>query len=480
MIWVVSGSSSPASSQGSSAPSYEELAALVVAQAAQVAALTARVAELERRLGLNSRNSSKPPSSDGLAKPPPKSLRKGSGRRPGKQRGAPGSTLRQVPDPDEVVEHRPDRCRGCAADLGDAVGVGVGVRQVFDVPPGRLRVVEHRLRSCRCRGCGVVTTASAPAGVTAPVQYGPGIAAVVVYLTVRQHLPVARAAELCAELLAAPVSTGWITTQLARASAALTGFEEAVKDTIRAAPVAHFDETGARINGGLDWIHIAGTATATWYQRHDKRGREAIDDIAVLPGYTGIAVHDAWGPYFSYLTVDHALCNAHLLRELAGWRDLDPDRHSWAGDAITLLGEAYQATLAAAAAGRTALPADALDSYQQRWTAVITAGHAARPAGTGRNPIRALLNRMHGCTTEIWRFAHDLRVPFDNNQAERDIRMAKIQLKVSGCWRTTTGADHWLRVRSYISTVMKTGNNVMQALRNALTGNPWLPATPTT
>jgi transposase len=465
---------------------------LVVAQAAQIAeqsaliaALTARVAELERRLGLNSRNSSKPPSSDGLSKPPPKSLRTKSGRRAGKQPGAPGSTLRQVAVPDEIIEHRPDRCRGCAAGLDDAVGVGVGVgvgvrRQVFDVPPGRLRVIEHRLRSCRCRGCGVVTTASAPDGVNAPVQYGPQIAAVVVYLIVRQHLPVARAAELCAELLGAPVSTGWITTQVGTASAALAGFEDAVKQTLRAAPVAHFDETGARINGRLDWIHIACTATATWYRRHGKRGREAIDDIAILPNFAGIAVHDAWGPYFSYHTVDHALCNAHLLRELAGWRDLDPDRHSWADDAITLLGEAYQATLSAAADGHTTLPTDILDGYQRRWAAIITAGHTARPPGTGRNPIRALLNRMHGCTTEIWRFAHDLRVPFDNNQAERDIRMAKVQLKISGCWRTTTGADHWLRIRSYISTAMKTGINVIRALRDALNGNPWLPATPTT
>jgi transposase len=456
------------------------LAALVVAQAAQIATLTARVAELERRLGLNSRNSSKPPSSDGLAKPPPKSLRTKSGRRPGKQPGTPGSTLRQVAVPDEIVEHRPDRCRGCDEGLADAAGAGVGVRQVFDVPPGRLRVVEHRLRSCRCRGCGVVTTASAPAGVTAPVQYGPQIAAVVVYLIVRQHLPVARAAELCAELLAAPVSTGWITTQVRAASTALVGFEDAVKDTIRAAPVAHFDETGARIGGRLDWIHIASTATATWYQRHAKRGRDAIDDAGILPNFAGIAVHDAWGPYFSYLTVDHALCNAHLLRELVGWRDLDPDRHSWADDAIALLGEAYQATLTATAAGHTALPVDDLTSFQRRWAAIITAGHTARPPGTGRNPIRALLGRMHGCATEIWRFAHDFTVPFDNNQAERDIRMVKVQLKVSGCWRTTTGADHWLRVRSYISTAMKTGINIMQALRDALDGNPWLPPTPTT
>jgi transposase len=456
------------------------LAALVVAQAAQIAVLTARVAELERRLGLNSRNSSKPPSSDGLAKPPPKSLRKGSGRRPGKQPGAPGTALLQVADPDEVIEHRPDRCRGCNAGLHDAAGAGIGVRQVFDLPPTRLRVTEHRLQACRCRGCGVVTTAQAPAGVNAPVQYGPGIAAVTVYLAVRQHLPVARTAELCAELLHAPVSTGWITAQIGAASAALTGFEDAVREVIRAAPVAHFDETGARIGGGLDWIHTATTATATWYQRHDKRGRDAIDDIAILPGYTGIAVHDAWSPYLSYRDVDHALCNAHLLRELSGWRDLDPDRHQWADQAITLLGQAYQATLHAAADGHTTLPTDTLDGYHQRWTDIIAAGHAARPPGTGRNPIRALLNRMYGCTTEIWRFAHDLRVPFDNNQAERDIRMIKLQVKISGCWRTTTGADRWLRIRAYISTTMKNSINILQALRDALTGQPWLPATPTT
>jgi transposase len=481
MIWgVSSGSPSSASSEGSPAPSYEELAALVVAQAAQIAALTARVAELERRLGLNSRNSSKPPSSDGLSKPPPKSLRSKSGRRAGKQPGTPGQTLRQVPDPDEVITHRPDRCRGCGTGLDDAVGAGVGVRQVFDVPPlMRLRVVEHRLQACRCRTCGVVTTAPAPADVAAPVQYGPGIAAVVVYLIVRQHLPVARAAELCAELLAAPVSTGWITAQVRTASAALTGFEEAVKDTIRAAPVAHFDETGARINGGLDWIHTATTTTATWYQRHDKRGREAIDDIAILPGFAGIAVHDAWSPYLSYRDVDHALCNAHLLRELIGWRDLDPDRHQWADQAITLLREAYQATLTAVVDGRTGLPVDVLDSYRQRWADIIAAGHIARPQNSGRNPIRALLDRMHGCTTEIWRFAHDLRVPFDNNPAERDIRMVKIQLRISGCWRTTTGADRWLRIRSYITTARKNGIDTLQALRDALTGDAWLP-TPTT
>jgi transposase len=457
------------------------LAALVVAQAAQIEALTARVAELERRLGLNSRNSSKPPSSDGLAKPPPKSQRSRSGRRPGKQPGAPGSALRQVGDPDEVITHRPDRCRRCDEDLTDAAGAGVGVRQVFDLPPTtRLRVVEHRLQACRCRGCGVVTTAAAPAGVTAATQYGPGIAAVVVYLTVRQHLPVARTAELCAELLGAPVSTGWIIAQVRAASAGLHGFEDAVKEAVRAAPVAHFDETGARVAGGLDWIHTAVTATATWYQRHDKRGRDAIDDAAILPNFAGVAVHDAWGPYFSYLTVDHALCNAHLLRELIGWRDQDPDRHQWADDAITLLGEAYQATLTAVADGRTRLPADTLDDYRQRWADIITAGHIARPPGTGRNPIRALLNRMHGCATEIWRFAYDFRVPFDNNQAERDIRMVKVQQKISGGWRTTTGADHWLRIRAYISTVTKNGLNVRQALHDAITGNAWLPTTTTT
>jgi transposase len=460
--------------------SVEQLRELVRQQAQVIAELTARVADLERRLGLNSRNSSKPPSSDGLAKPPPRSLRKGSGRRPGKQPGSESATLSLVDDPDEVREHRPAACSGCGGDLAGAVLGSVTRRQVFDLPPVRARVVEHRLVSCLCAGCGAVTQPQAPAAVAAPVQYGPGITAVVVYLLVRQHLPVARVAETCAEVLGVSVSTGWIAERLAPAAAALTGFDQRVRDAVRAAAVAHFDESGARAAGRTRWVHSASTPTLTVYDLHDKRGRVGMDVAGILPTFAGIAVHDCWQPYFSYVDVTHAVCNAHILRELIGWHDTDPDRHAWAQQAIEVLTEANTAVVAAKATGATALLEAVLAGFDQRWQAALAAGYTAnpRPAAGRGDRVVALLDRLRTATTEVWRFSRNFAVPFDNNQAERDIRMVKLQIKISGCWRTDAGAAHWLRIRSYISTVIKNRLNVLEALRDALTGNPWLPPLP--
>jgi transposase len=462
--------------------SVEQLRELARQQARVIAELAARVADLERRLGLNSRNSSKPPSSDGLAKPPPRSLRKGSGRRPGKQPGSASATLSLVDDPDEVREHRPAACSGCGGDLAGAVLGSVTRRQVFDLAPVRAQVMEHRLVSCLCTGCGVVSAPQAPPGVAAPVQYGPGITAVVVYLLVRQHLPVARVAETCADLLGMSVSTGWIATRLAPAAAAVTGFDQRVRDAVRAAAVAHFDESGARVAGRTHWVHSASTPALTVYDLHDKRGRLAMQAAGILPGYAGIAVHDCWQPYFSYVDVTHAVCNAHILRELTGWHDTDPHRHAWAEQAIDVLTEANAAVVAAKASGHTALPAAVLADFDQRWQAALAAGYTAnpRPAAGRGDRVVALLDRLHTATTEIWRFSRNFAVPFDNNQAERDIRMVKLQLKISGCWRTETGSRQWLLIRSYISTVIKNGLNVLEALRDALTGNPWLPPLPAT
>lgn len=462
-------------------PSYEQLAALVVEQAALIERLTARVAELERRLGLNSRNSSKPPSSDGPAKPAPRSLRERSGRRAGGQPGADGTTLRQVAVPDEVVEHRPDVCRGCRAGLAGAQVASVTARQVFDLPPIRVKVTEHRLMARRCAGCGSVTEAAAPAGVNAPVQYGPGIAAVVVYLAVRQHLPVARLAELCAEVLGVQVSTGWIAGRLRPAAQALSGFAERVQEALRAAPVAHFDESGARVDGRNRWVHSASTPTLTWFHLDDKRGKAAMDAAAILPGFGGVAVHDCWASYFRYTDIDHAVCNAHILRELTGWHETDPQKQTWAADTADLLREANRAVVAARAAGHDSLDPALLADYDLRWGEQITAAYTVNPRPeTGRGVrIVALIDRLRTAATEIWRFTRDFAVPFDNNQAERDIRMVKLQIKISGTWRTTGGARDWLTIRAYISTVTKNGLNVYQAIRDALTGNAWLPPLPT-
>ncbi len=363
--------------------------------------------------------------------------------------------------------------------------VGVTRRQVFDLPERvPLRVVEHRLAACRC-GCGAITCAAGPAGVHAPAQYGPGVAAVAAYLLVAHHVPVVRTAQILADLLAAPVSTGWVAGQVRRTALGLTGFATRVGEALAAAPVVHFDETGARVCGHTRWVHVACTPLLTAYRLDDKRGGEAIDAMGILPALSAgqTAVHDGWMPYLKdcYTTVRHALCNAHHLRELTGWAEHNPARHGWAHTLADLLRDGKKLVDTAVAAGHDRLDEPVLADLLERWTQAIDAAYAANPppTGRGRGKILSLVDRLRGFTNEIWRFAVDFAVPFDNNQAERDIRMVKLQPKVSGGWRTTDGARDWLRVRSYISTIAKHGLHILTALRDALTGNAWQPALPT-
>src|SRR3954468_4126192 len=312
------------------APSYEQLAALVAAQEriiaqlqarlaeqdARIAEQDARIAELGRRLAASSRNSSKPPSTDGLDKPAPKSLRGRSGRKPGGQPGREGRPLRQVEQPDEVVVHEPGACVGCGGTLATHDSPARMIRrQVFDIPQITVRVVEHRLIARRCT-CGTVTQAAGPAGVAAPVQYGPHAAAIAVYLVLGQHLPVERTAALLAELFGTPMSVGTVAAWTSRAAAGLAPFTTALRTALTEAELVHADETGLRVAGRLHWLHVASSARFTGLFCHRKRGTEAIDAAGVLPHFTGIAVHDAFAPYARYRSVTHALCNAHVLREL--------------------------------------------------------------------------------------------------------------------------------------------------------------------
>ncbi|MBW8768048.1 MAG: transposase, partial [Geodermatophilales bacterium] len=295
------------------APSYEQLAALVAAQERIIAQLQARIAEqdgqiaeLKRQLAASSRNSSKPPSSDGLDKPAPKSLRGRSGRKPGGQPGRQGRTLRQVAVPDEVVIHEPGACAGCGADLPIAERpAGVVRRQVFDIPQITVRVVEHRLISRRC-SCGTLTRAAAPTGVRAPVSYGPHAAAIAVYLVLGQHLPVERTAGLLAELFGTPMSVGTVAAWMSRAAAGLDPFTAAAVAALSEADVVHADETGLRVAGRLHRLHVACSARFTALFCHRKRGKEAIDAAGVLPHVTGTLVHDAFAPYARYPAARHA------------------------------------------------------------------------------------------------------------------------------------------------------------------------------
>lgn len=288
---------------------------------ALIAGLAARVAELEARLGKNSGNSSKPPRSDGLAKPAPKSLGKSSGCKPGKQQGEAGFRLQPRSIPDEIRTRIPTGCNGCGVDLTGAPVVGVETRQVFDLPMIELIAIEHRALRRQC-GFGAITRAAFPAKATAPTCYGPGLAALAVYLLGRQHLPVERAAECLEEAFGAAVSTGWLSSLLPNAAARLDGFLAIAREQLTAAQFAHFDETGGRVAGKLDWIHVSCDDTWTLFHLDRKRGRVAMDAAGVLPGFKGVAIHDGLVVYRHYDQASHGLCNAHHLRELAGIAEL--------------------------------------------------------------------------------------------------------------------------------------------------------------
>lgn len=456
-----------------------ELKVLVSAQAETIAQQAERIAQLERQVAADSHNSSKPPSSDGLRKKPaPKSLRKPSGRRPGRAKGDPGGRLEQVADPDQVVDHHPVVCGGCGSGLDSAQSAGYRARQIFDLPEIRPEVTEHRLHQRVC-GCGHTTTATAPGQISAATVYGAGVRAAVCYLSAYQHLPAKRLAEAMDALFGLPLSTGTVISVLDRAHEGLAGFETQVKEHLAAAPVAHADESGVRVAGRLHWLHVMCTHLVTFYGIHAARGRVAMDDFAILPAFTGTLVTDALASYTIYGDAQ-ALCGAHVLRELIAVTEDARRDPAWAKAMIDVLIEAKDAVADAAAAGQDALAPGTLTGFQDRYRQAALCGIAANPhPGTGPKPkARALAERLRDRTDEYQRYMTDFTVPFDNNQAERDLRMVKAQQKVSGSWRTMTGAQRFARIRSYISTVRKHGINPLTALRDLFAGRPWmLPAT---
>jgi transposase len=450
-----------------------EQARVIEEQASRIEALAAQVAELSRRLGQNSGNSSLPPSSDRFGKPR-RERRGSSAGKPGKQPGAPGSALERVADPDEVIEHVPAACGGCGAGLDGAEPAGVIVRQVRDVPLVKVQVTEHRMHKRAC-SCGTVTTAAAPGGVDAPVCYGPNLRAIAVYLVVFQHVPVERAALLIADLTGASPSPGWVSAQVARAADALVEVEKLIKTLITLVAVIGVDETTVNIAGRKQWLHVARTDLLTAYHLHHSRGRKAVDEFGVLPDYQGTVVRDALAVYDSY-PARHALCGAHLLRELTAVAEQHPDQ-IWPGQARSALADLNRAACAARDQGLHQIPPEQATQPLMLFRHAVLVGLVEHRRAEGRKQTKArnLLERLRDRAEEILRFTVDLAVPFTNNGSERDLRPVKTQLKISGCHRATTGAEAWLRVRGYISTVRKHGDDVLTALRDAITGNPWQP-----
>ena len=450
-------------------------------QQEQMSQFAEQVKALQERLAKDSHNSHLPPSSDRFSRQP-KSLRKKSGKKPGGQEGHPGKTLLFSPSPDEVLVHPVERGAQCQADLRQVPASVVERRQVVDVPPTRLLVREHHSEQKQCPQCQQITIAALPPEARAPVQYGPRIAATAVYLVQQQLLPLARACEVMEDLLCVSLSEGTLCDVITRCANNLADVEQQIKEALIQSEVIHQDETGLYVAGHRHWMPVTCTPTLTHYGVHASRGRKALEAIGILPRFAGTSVHDGWRSYFLYACA-HALCLVHLLRELTFLAE--EQRLAWAADLKALLLDMKEATDQAREQGRVTLHPLEREDWQVQFVALVahadaTTPTAQAPPGTKghakQSPARNLLDRLIDDQQAVLAFLHRLVVPFDNNQAERDVRMVKVQQKVSGSFRSEAGATAFCRIRGYLSTLRKQGVDLLASLEATLRGHPILPS----
>jgi len=460
----------------------ETLIELVLLLQERLDELSQRVQKLEDQIAKNSRNSSRPPSSDGLSKPKTRSLRRSKGRQPGGQEGHPGHTLEMKVNPDQIEVHALNQCPDCDNDLS-AVAVSDRIRrQVYDVPPVQIEVTEHQAEIKSCPGCGRQVRAAFPEHVTQPVQYGPRLKAQASYLNSYHFVPIARTCELLGDFYGHTPAWAFVADANQAVAAGCSPALAEIQQQLLQAPVVHFDESGLRVDGQLQWLHSASTEWLTCFALHPKRGQEAMQAIGILPDFTGWALHDHWASYLAFDQCDHAFCNAHHLRELQFITD--QYEQPWASELSSLLYD-IQTEVAQAAGDASSLAPERIAHYETEYEAILQRGFQANPPPEkpptkkrGRrkqSPPKNLLDRLDQHRAGVLAFMHDFDVPFDNNLAERDIRMVKVKQKVSGAFRTCQGAQTFCDIRSYISTVRKQGGNVIAALQDALAGQPFIP-----
>src|SRR5437588_7326864 len=452
-----------------------------------IEALRERVKTLERQQAKDSHNSSLPPSSDRFVRAP-KSLRKTSGKKPGGQPGHRGHHLRQVQTPDEVLIHPVIECSYCHHDLRAQPACMPERRQVIDLPVKRLWVREHRVEEKQCPLCSHLTRACFPAAVSAPAQYGTAIQGIATYLVEGQSVPYARASQLLRELLGVQLSAGSIASFVTSCHQQLTEVESSLKAALVKTKVIHQDETGLRVGQAGWWVHVCSTQRLTHYAAHPSRGRIALDAIGIAPRFRGTSVHDGYASYQGYCFTQ-ACCNVHHLRELTFVEE--ELKQLWACKVKDRLVDMKAEVERAKALGQHALDVLVLARFLRRYEELLSEGYRAnppppppqksehakrKPGRAKQTPARNLLDRLSGGKWAVLRFLHDFAVPFDNNQAERDLRMIKVQQKVSGCFRTEQGVAMFCRIRSYLSTLRKQGIELFSALEHTFLGYPVLPA----
>jgi len=449
----------------------------------QLAQAHARIKELEDRLAQDSRTSSKPPSSDGLTRLP-RRARRPSGKRPGGQAGHPGHTLCLVEQPDEVVRHRPEVCSQCGEDLSAVAGIVAERRQVLDVPEIRLVAQEHQSEAIYCPHCRTLSSGTFPAAVSAPVQYGPNLQALAVYLHQGQLLPTARTCEALAALCGCQISEATLIEWSELAAERLAPTVERIAELIVASRLQHGDETGIRVYGMLHWLHVNCTRFLTHLTWHGSRGRLAMDEIGIWPRFTGRGMHDRLASYDAY-DCAHSICGAHLVRDCAGVAQ--QEHQEWAADMHDFLLDLHEACQQWRLLHLSAVPPIERDDWVARYFEILAAGYAAQPpppassagARTGRrkqSKAKNLLDALMARAEQVLALLDDLQIPFTNNQAERDLRWAKVQQKISGTFRSATGVTAFCRIRSYLSTMQKQGHPMLSALTAVFHGHPLLVA----
>jgi len=465
----------------------DDLIAIIRTLQQRVRDLAAELQALRDQIAKDSTNSSKPPSSDGYHKPAvprTKSLRRAGEKKPGGQPGHPGQRLVPVAHPDHLTVLAVTACAHCHTSLADVPVTAYERRQVFDVPPVRVAVTEHRAESKVCPHCQQVTTAAFPPDVTEPTQYGSGLKAQATYFNTYHFIPLARTREVLADLYGQALAEDTVRHANARIDAEIVPVTAAIQQQLRTADVTHFDETGLRVAGKLHWVHVASTLTLTHYTLHPKRGATAMTAGGILPQFTGTAVHDHLRSYFKVHQGAHALCNAHHLRELTFIHE--QYQQPWAAEMIDLLLEIKEAVAQRRARPTSDhLPAPLVADFERRYTEIVQRGLAANPAPDPplvkkrgkpkQTPPKNLLDRLRDYQPAVLAFMHDFRIPFDNNQGERDLRMIKVKQKVSGAFRTIAGGQNFCHIRGYISTARKQGQPVIDVLEAAYRGEPWMP-----
>lgn len=456
-----------------------------------------RVARLEQAVNANSENSSKPPSADPVGPRQSRAERRQAAReaakaawtkQPGKQPGSPGAHLARRA-PDRTVELAgPASCGSCGAGLADAAVVSRQCRQVQEVHAS-VRVTDYVACARRC-ACGAISQAEFPTEARAAVSYGPGLRALAAYLMGYQHVPMARAQALLADVFGLSVSTGWLASLLPELSGELGPFIDMLKADLGTEAVLCTDETGTRVGLSRFWAHVVCNGALTLLAAHPKRGIEALLDMAVLPEFAGTVVHDGWKPYRQLSAATHAQCVVHLVRHLGAVGASSPAHAGWASAMTALLLQAKAAVEDALAQGQHSVGAEVLEQFNASYHQVLNDAFASLPPGMPPRPDNKvaiyhwsfedrkaynLARRLSDEADQVLRFLHDPAVPFSNNQAERDLRMVKLHDKVSGAFRSSRGAQAFATVRSYLQTAGKQGQNRMAVLQQAFTTGPWLP-----